>query len=85
MRCAAYNLGLLLRKVFGMAKPRCADAGWGAFSGILAVWALVIAIATDLWITEFLALAMLAALLIVVWRSARRKLQVPRVPELGVL
>ena len=31
MRCAAYSLGLLLRKVFGMAKPRGAEAVWTAF------------------------------------------------------
>ena len=34
LKCAAYNLGLLLRKVWGMRKPRNADEGiWG---GILA-------------------------------------------------
>jgi len=34
LKCAAYNLGLLLRKVWGMRKPRNADAGvWG---GLLA-------------------------------------------------
>ena len=36
LKCAAYNLGLLLRKVWGMRKPRNADAGmWG---GLLAGW-----------------------------------------------
>ena len=30
LKCAAYNLGLLLRKVWGMRKPRNADEGvWG--------------------------------------------------------
>jgi hypothetical protein len=34
LKCAAYNLGVLLRKVWGMRKPRNADAGvWG---GLLA-------------------------------------------------
>jgi transposase len=37
LKCAAYNLGLLLRKVWGMRKPRNADEGvWGGF---LARWA----------------------------------------------
>ena len=37
LKCAAYNLGLLLRKVWGMRKPRNADEGvWG---GLLAGWA----------------------------------------------
>jgi len=37
LKCAAYNLGLLLRKVWGMRKPRNADEGvWGGF---LAGWA----------------------------------------------
>src|SRR5271154_445591 len=37
LKCAAYNLGLLLRKVWGMRKPRSADEGvWGGF---LAGWA----------------------------------------------
>jgi hypothetical protein len=32
LKCAAYNLGLLLRKVWGYRKPRNADAGaWGPF------------------------------------------------------
>jgi hypothetical protein len=32
LKCAAYNLGVLLRKVWGMRKPRNADEGvWGAF------------------------------------------------------
>ena len=36
LKCAAYNLGLLLRKVWGMRKPRNRDEGvWG---GLLAGW-----------------------------------------------
>jgi hypothetical protein len=30
LRSAAYNLGLLLRKVWGMGKPRSWEAGWAA-------------------------------------------------------
>ena len=37
LKCAAYNLGLLLRKIWGMRKPRNADEGvWGGFSAGLA-------------------------------------------------
>jgi transposase len=37
LKCAAYNLGLLLRKVWGMRKPRNADEGvWGGFLAALA-------------------------------------------------
>ncbi|MCC7374840.1 MAG: transposase [Verrucomicrobiales bacterium] len=85
MRCAAYNLGLLLRKVFGMAKPRCAEAGWAAFSGILALLALVIATTTESGNTDFLAVAMFGALLIVVLGVTFRKFSGTRIPNLGVL
>ncbi len=41
LKCAAYNLGLLLRKVWGMRKPRNADEGvWGGFLAGLASLAL---------------------------------------------
>ena len=47
LKCAAYNLGLLLRKVWGMSKPRNWEAGVGAYFGALwaafLVWALVAA------------------------------------------
>jgi transposase len=45
LKCAAYNLGLLLRKVWGLRKPRNADEGvWGGF---LAGWAwLTLAVVT---------------------------------------
>jgi hypothetical protein len=40
LKCAAYNLGLLLRKVWGYRKPRNADAGaWGPFFGFLGLLA----------------------------------------------
>lgn len=41
LRCAAYNLGLLLRKAFGMSKPRGLTVGWAVFAGVLAVLAAV--------------------------------------------
>jgi transposase len=41
LKCAAYNLGLLLRKVWGMRKPRNADeGGWGGLLAALAWLAL---------------------------------------------
>lgn len=41
LRCAAYNLGLLLRKVFGLIKPRSMAGGWAAFSRLFAILATV--------------------------------------------
>jgi transposase len=39
LKCAAYNLGLLLRKIWGYCKPRSGKvAGAGLIFGILAVW-----------------------------------------------
>jgi transposase len=40
LRCAAFNLGLLLRKLFGMSKPR---TGAGLFSLILSLWSHLVA------------------------------------------
>ena len=37
MRCPAYNLGLVLRKVFGLWKPRVFCPGGGSFVGVLVV------------------------------------------------
>jgi transposase len=43
LKCAAYNLGVLLRKVWGMRKPRNADEGvWG---GLWAGWVWLAAVA----------------------------------------
>lgn len=39
LKCAAYNLGLLLRKVFGLAKPR---SGGGYFDLILRLWTVLV-------------------------------------------
>ncbi len=42
LKCAAYNLGLLLRKVWGMCKPRSAKTGTaGLFLTLWAVWTLI--------------------------------------------
>jgi transposase len=44
LKCAAYNLGLLLRKIWGMRKPRNADEGvWGGFLAGLA-WLTLVAV-----------------------------------------
>ena len=41
LKCAAYNLGVLLRKVWGMRKPRNGDEGtWGGLLAFLAWWTL---------------------------------------------
>lgn len=41
LKCAAYNLGLLLRKVWGLSKPRNAEAGAaGLIFAVLALWLL---------------------------------------------
>ena len=39
LKCAAYNLGLLLRKVFGLAKPR---SGAACFELIFALWRVLV-------------------------------------------
>jgi len=44
-KCAAYNLGLLLRKVWGMNKPRNAEAGAAAlFFGLLALLTAIVVV-----------------------------------------
>lgn len=40
LKCAAYNLGLLLRKVWGYCKPRNAAAGAALFFVLLSLWIL---------------------------------------------
>jgi hypothetical protein len=45
LRCAGYNLGLLMRKAFGMGKPRSWEAGRaGTFLAVLALAILTVAI-----------------------------------------
>jgi transposase len=68
LKCAAYNLGLLLRKVWGMRKPRNADEGvWGGFLAVLA--GLTLAALTvykmttqpDSWLWDIILLMVLTA------------------------
>jgi len=48
LKCAAYNLGLLLRKVWGYCKPRNGQAGAGAlFLAFLACWMVLALIANQ--------------------------------------
>ncbi len=41
LKCAAYNLGLLLRKVWGLRKPRNGDEGRAALFWAVLVWLLI--------------------------------------------
>ena len=57
LKCAAYNLGLLLRKVWGLCKPRNAEAGAAALLfALLVLWALVAVITgrTRDWLLSWL-------------------------------
>ena len=51
LKCAAYNLGLLLRKAWGFCKPRNAEAGAAAlifaFSALVALVAAIVGQKTD--------------------------------------
>jgi len=48
LKCAAYNLGLLLRKVYGLRKPRNADAGpaglWAEVFGLCVLGLIIVAV-----------------------------------------
>jgi transposase len=44
LKCAAYNLGLLLRKVFGMRKPRNAEEGGAGLFSAFWAWLRTIAL-----------------------------------------
>ena len=68
LKCAAYNLGLLLRKVWGMRKPRNADQGvWGGFLAGLAWLTLAACIVykmttrPDNWLCDILGLMLMTA------------------------
>lgn len=72
LKCAAYNLGLLLRKVWGYCKPRNAEAGRKAgISAQLALWLSLLTLLasgadriTEFWLATgglILAIAVLAA------------------------
>ena len=69
LKCAAYNLGLLLRKVWGYCKPRNAEAGAGAlFFAFLALLAVVSAVtgrtmeATVIWLLGGCEVLLIAAI-----------------------
>jgi transposase len=70
LKCAAYNLGLLLRKVWGMRKPRNADEGvWGGFLAGLA-WLTLAAVMVykmttrpDTWLWNTTGLLLIAAVM----------------------
>ena len=53
LKCAAYNLGLLLRKVWGLSKPRSA-AAWlfvlFALGTLMAVWVAQISNSVEAWL-----------------------------------
>lgn len=85
MRCAAYNLGLLLRKEFGMGKPRSAAAVWAAFSGVFTLLTVIAPISTGPGRMGFFAAATFAALLMVVSAAALRKFRNRQIPESGLL
>lgn len=52
LKCAAYNLGLLLRKAFGMRKPRSADARLRACLRLFCLWLHRWADWTHFWISR---------------------------------
>jgi len=69
LKCAAYNLGLLLRKVWGLCKPRNAEAAAAAlFFAILGLWILAAPAANQTtdriwgWLLGISGLLMVAAL-----------------------
>lgn len=68
MRCVAYNLGLLLRKVFGMMKPRSAGTVLGGFIGVLTLIGTLIAIGITGSLTWILGFTILVFLYVVVRR-----------------
>lgn len=85
LRCAAYNLGLLLRKVFGMAKPRGAAALSLTFSGLFVVFAAWAAIGIPSTLPEIWAGCLLTLLLMVVWVRGGEKFWNRPIPEIGFL
>lgn len=82
LKCAAYNLGLLLRKAWGLCKPRNAEAAGAAlFFAFLSLWTLAIMVASHMtnyicgWLWDISGLLLVAALAnrIVRFIHARRK------------
>jgi transposase len=82
LKCAAYNLGLLLRKVWGMRKPRNVDEGvWGGLLAGLA-WVTLAAVIvytvtnwSNIWQWEIIGLALITAVTagtIAFWKQSRK-------------
>jgi transposase len=62
IRCAAYNLGLLMRKMYGMIKPRGMTGVRAAFIGLFTIMATLVAMIAGVnwgWITAFVILSVL--------------------------
>ena len=76
LKCAAYNLGLLLRQVWGMCKPRNAKAGAGALFFAFLVLLMAIAFIAnqnqDHWIVWWIGIAWL---ILVLHRATARSRQ----------
>lgn len=85
LRCAAYNLGLLLRKVFGLIKPRGLAGGWAAFIGILAILASWVALKLGGVQSLFGAILVFGSLHIVVCRALAKPHPAHAVSKSGVL
>lgn len=71
LKCAAFNLGLLLRKLFGLGKPRNPQGGAAAlWAGILALLALIAALTAPKTSTFWMAAWAAAPLLLLFARTA---------------
>ena len=74
LKCAAYNLGLLLRKVWGLCKPRNAEASgtalFFAFSILLTLAVIISRLATDRTQGRFLGISGLLLVSLVAYRVA---------------
>ena len=78
LKCAAYNLGLLLRKVWGLSKPR----NWeeGAAACFLAIWGVIVILAmvVDGMVSVLFGLCLSVTILLVMattaaWATSRHK------------
>jgi transposase len=65
LKCAAYNLGLLLRKVWGYCKPRSAAAAGALYFGLLMLWVGVAPVKQEMTNQAAVWLPCLASLLLV--------------------
>ena len=85
LRCAAYNLGLLLRKVFGMVKPRGAAALSFTLAGLFVLFAAWAAIGISPTLPKIWPGCLLTLLLMVVWVSGGAKFRNCQIPKIGFL